>query len=69
MLIKRTKNNPKLYRYRDLKAGEVVPNRVTLSRWIKAGLFPAPIQLGPNSIAWIAEEVDSHLAALAAARK
>ena len=57
------------YRFKDLERAKIVPNRVTLSRWIKAGKFPAAVHLGPNSIAWIVEEVDAHCAALAEARK
>jgi prophage regulatory protein len=29
----------------------------TLARWVKEGLFPAPIQLGRNSVGWRASEV------------
>ena len=25
---------------------------VTIWRWVKNGIFPAPVYLGPNSIAW-----------------
>ena len=49
------------YRFKDLERAKIVPNRVTLSRWIKAGRFPAPVQQGLNSIAWIAEEVDARV--------
>jgi len=33
-------------------------------RWrdIRAGLFPAPIELGPNSIGWFEDEIDDWLA-------
>ena len=49
---------PKYYiRYPDLRDKGIVKNRVTLSRWIKAGRFPKPIHLGPNSIAWLVEEI------------
>lgn len=27
-------------------------HRSTVWRWIKKGLFPAPEQIGPNTIAW-----------------
>ena len=27
-------------------------SRATIYRWIEAGNFPAPIRLGPNSVAW-----------------
>lgn len=45
-------------RFDDLKALGIVANRVTLGRWIRAGAFPAPVQLGPNAVAWIRSEVD-----------
>lgn len=33
-------------------------------RWrdIRAGKFPAPIELGPNSIGWFEDEIDDWLA-------
>jgi predicted DNA-binding transcriptional regulator AlpA len=36
-----------------------------VQRWrdIKAGIFPAPIQIGPNSIGWYEDEIDAWLAA------
>ena len=33
-------------------------SRVQLWRDIRAGRFPAPIQLGPNSVAWFEDEVE-----------
>ncbi len=41
-----------LLRYADLVEMGIVSNRTTLYRWIRKGHFPAPIQLGPNSLAW-----------------
>jgi prophage regulatory protein len=32
-------------------------SRATIWRKVKAGLFPAPIPIGPKSIAWDAEEI------------
>lgn len=32
-------------------------SRVTLWRWVRAGIFPKPRQIGPNSVAWVASEV------------
>jgi prophage regulatory protein len=29
----------------------------TLYRWVKDGTFPAPVKLGPNSVAWRASVV------------
>ena len=33
-------------------------------RWrdIRAGLFPAPVELGPNSIGWFEDEIEAWLA-------
>lgn len=39
-------------------------SRVQLWRDIRAGRFPQPIELGANSVAWFAEEVDRHLSEL-----
>jgi prophage regulatory protein len=30
----------------------------TIYRYMQAGTFPQPVQLGPNSVGWIEEEVD-----------
>jgi predicted DNA-binding transcriptional regulator AlpA len=49
-------------KYNDLEAQGIVPNRMTLGRWIAENEFPAPVELGPNSVAWIADEVDAWLA-------
>lgn len=38
-------------------------SRVQLWRDIRDGRFPAPIQLGPNSIGWYRTEIDAWLAA------
>jgi prophage regulatory protein len=35
----------------------------TVYRRINAGLFPSPIQIGPNSVAWPEHEVNAVLAA------
>ena len=36
--------------------------RVQRWRCVKAGTFPAPIQLGPNSVGWYEDEIDQWLA-------
>ncbi len=33
-------------------------SRVTIWRWVRAGLLPPPYQTGPNSIGFDSEEVD-----------
>lgn len=39
-------------------------SRTTLWRKIRAGEFPAPVQLGPNSIGWPEAEITEWLASL-----
>lgn len=46
------------YRFPELKEAGIVNNRVTLRRWVEKGYFPFPVRLGPNSVAWVADEVD-----------
>ena len=48
----------KYLRYSDLKLSGRVPNRTTLRRWVKAGRFPRPVKLGPNTVAWRVKEVE-----------
>ena len=38
-------------------------SRVQCWRDIKAGKFPAPVQLGPNSVGWFEDEIEAWLAA------
>ena len=38
---------------------EVHKSRVQLWRDIRAGHFPAPIETGPNSIAWVRSEIEA----------
>jgi prophage regulatory protein len=37
--------------------------RSTVYNWVKAGTFPAPIKLGPRSVAWVKEEIEAWVAA------
>ena len=48
-----------LWRFPDLVARGIVNNRMSLRRWmaLSSDPFPASIQLGPNVIAWRADEV------------
>ncbi len=32
-------------------------SRVQLWRWVRAGRFPAPVQLGPNSVAFRLQDI------------
>jgi prophage regulatory protein len=43
-------------------------SNATLWAWIKEGKFPRPIDIGPNSRAWLVEEIDAHLLARKAER-
>lgn len=42
--------------------------RTTLWRWVKAGRFPKPVQLGPQAVGWLEHEIDAWLEARAAER-
>lgn len=42
----------------------VKKSRSTIYRDVRKGDFPAPIKLGPNSIGWFADMIDSYLANL-----
>ena len=44
-------------RFADLKARNIVRNRVTLSRWIKNIDFPPGIMIGPNTRGWSAKAI------------
>ncbi len=37
-------------------------SRITIWRDVKAGTFPAPIELGPNSVGWYEDEINDWLA-------
>ncbi len=59
----------KLIRFCDLNPCKgIAYTRVHLSRLVKAGKFPQPIQLGANRVAWDEAEIDAHLSELAARR-
>lgn len=53
---------PRFYRYSDLVSAGIVNNRMTLSRRIKNDGFPSGVLLGPNSVAYPAEQVDRWVA-------
>lgn len=41
---------------------ERVPvSRTTLWRWMRAGLFPKRVQIGPNTVGWWEDEIDDWL--------
>ena len=33
-------------------------SRVTIWRWVRAGLLPAPYEIGPNSVGFASDEID-----------
>jgi prophage regulatory protein len=41
----------------------------TLYQWMSQGRFPKPIELGPNTRAWLTDEVDAFIVARAKERK
>lgn len=46
--------------FSDLKAVKrrVPKSTPSIYRWIKAGTFPKPVQIGPNSVAWRNSDLD-----------
>ncbi len=65
----RTPSNPSLaiLRRREVEACTGL-SCSTIYDGIKAGTFPAPIQLGPKSVGWVEAEIVAWLAARVAAR-
>lgn len=53
-------NRLRLMRVADVEQ-EYGISRSTLNTWRSKGLFPEPIQIGPNTIAWKVEEVEAWL--------
>jgi prophage regulatory protein len=49
---------PRIYRFPDLKPAGVPFHRVYVDKLEKRGQFPKRFNYGPNSVAWVAEEVD-----------
>lgn len=37
------------------------PDRKTIYNWTRKGLFPEPVQIGPNKIGWYEDEVEAWL--------
>ena len=46
------------YKGAELKSGK---SRVQIWRDVRAGRFPAPVELGPNSVGWFEDELDEWL--------
>ena len=45
-----------IYRKRELLEGLQI-SAVTLWRWVRAGHFPKPLKLGPNTVGWLKSDV------------
>ncbi|HQT86368.1 AlpA family phage regulatory protein [Acidiphilium rubrum] len=58
----------KFIRYQQLKDRGIPWTRVHLGRLVRAGEFPAPVNLGGQTIAWVEAEVDAWAAERAASR-
>ena len=50
-----------LLRFSDLKDRGIVPNHVTLRRWIAGQGFPSGFMLGPNTRVWREPDVETWL--------
>lgn len=61
--------NPLLYGRRDLRMCGIKISDSTIARLEAAGKFPKRVRLSTNSVAWIASEIEDHIAALAASRE
>ena len=59
---------PRIYRIKTLCEFLGV-TRITLWRWMRAGLFPRPVQLGPNTKGVPKEDFDAWMDARRAAAK
>ena len=61
-------DNTRLLRFADLKARNIIRNRVTLGRWIEQLNFPRGFLIGENSRAWRESDVENWLAEREAAQ-
>ena len=49
------------YRYSELNSKFGIPfSRTHLKRLVNAGLFPAPVKLGPATVAWLDEDIHAY---------
>ena len=51
----------KILSHHDTLAAVGNPDRKTIYNWTRKGLFPEPVQIGPNKIGWYADEVEAWL--------
>ena len=49
------------YAYLETRYGK---SRITIWRWVRAGLLPAPYETGPNSVGFASDELDERDAGL-----
>jgi prophage regulatory protein len=61
--------NPIIYDRSDLRRRGIKLSNSTLLRLESAGRFPKRVRVGDHSVAWIATEIDGHIAHLAQARE
>lgn len=59
---------PLLYDRSDLRRRGIKLSNSTLLRLEAARRFPKRVRIGDHSVAWVAAEIDAHIAALAKAR-
>ena len=53
-------NDRQIIRWPELHR-QIKKSRAQVWRDVRAGLFPAPIELGPNSVGWYQDEITEHL--------
>ncbi|MGE5539628.1 MAG: helix-turn-helix transcriptional regulator [Gemmatimonas sp.] len=51
----------KIFRRKQVEAHTGL-SRSTIYAWVRDGLFPAPISLGPKAVGWLESELDAWLA-------
>ena len=59
----------KLWRYKDLKAAQIVNSRMTLKRLIDSGRLASGRLISPNVRAWTDEEIEALIATAPTVRK
>ena len=57
MAEEQTNSPRKLIRRKQLKLLTGNPSDSTIWRWVQAGTFPAPIQIGEGSVGWWEDEI------------
>jgi len=65
----RQRGQRRLWRYRDLKAAQIVNSRMTLKRLVDSGRLAPGRLITPNARAWTDEEIESLISTAPTARK